>query len=385
MRIAIYPFNAECMAFSEFKDLLDSEYCFSEAASPRSWGFAGMDIETVDGPEKIKKSPKEFTKANDMLVIPDFTIEPSAAKSLINEIVNYIPSVKNVFCCACFEDIQLNEIKEACARSNTEFINVLDFGAAEKEFAYYETPEKRYAFTDNKSVFKVYKEVTNCDIPICAVSGEWETTGKFNIELKLLRNLRDQGYNVSMVGSNFFSSFFGVNRFPDFMFSGAISETEKPHVFNRYLNRIVVNEDPDILIVGVPGAMERYNDYETNRFGILPFITFQAIRPDYLILTTVYREKSKSLLEELINKCKYRYGVKPDTIHLSNALLEPSELYTEGMEIDYENMDRVNSVITNEYADTDGFVVNLLADGCDKIVTERLIRKLGGISVGANE
>lgn len=51
----------------------------------------------------------------------------------------------------------------------------------------------------------------------------------------------------------------------------------------------------------------------------------------------------------------------------------------------YENMDRVNSVITNEYADTDGFVVNLLADGCDKIVTERLIRKLGGISAGANE
>lgn len=385
MRIAIYPFNAECMVFSEFKDLLDSEYCFSEAASPRSWGFSEMDIETVDGIEKIKKSPKEFTKENDILVIPDFSIEPAAAKSLIKEIVSYIPSVKKVFCCADFDKISLNEIKDACAASNTEFINVLDFSEAAKEVACYETAEKRYAYSDKKSVFKIFKEVANCDVPICAVTGEWESTGKFPIELKLLRDLRNQGYKVSMIGSNFFSSFFGVKRFPDFMFSGAINETEKPHLFNRYLNQIALNEEADIMIVGVPGAMQRFNDYETNRFGILPFITFQAIRPDYLILTTVYRENSRSLLDTIINKCIYRYGVKPDIIHLSNLVLEPDELYTEGVELDYETMKRVDFVIKNEYADTDGFVVDLMADGCDKIVTEKLIRKLSGISNEANQ
>lgn len=78
-----------------------------EAGDLREWM-----LKRWTDPEKIKKSPKEFTKANDILVIPDFTIEPPAAKSLINEIVNYIPSVKKVFCCACFEDIQLNEIKK---------------------------------------------------------------------------------------------------------------------------------------------------------------------------------------------------------------------------------------------------------------------------------
>ncbi len=384
MRIAIYPFNNECMVFSEFKDLLDDEYCFSEAASPRCWGLTGRMIETIDGPEKIKRSPKEFTKENDILLIPDLTIDPAAAESLIREIVSYIPSVRKVICCASFIDAQLNELKETCAGADAEFINVLDFSAGEKEFLYYKTVGFNENFVLNNKDDKVFKEVQDISVPVCAVSGEWETTGKFPIELKLLRKLRNQGYKVSMVGSGFFSPFFGVHRFPDFMLSGSVNETEKPHVFSRFLNQIVLNEGADILIVGVPGAMQRYNDKETNRFGILPFITFQAFKPDYFILTTVYREDGRSAIEDIINKCKYCYGVKPDTIHISNEELVPSDVFIDAVDIDHVNVGLVNSLIANEYADTDGSIVNLMADGCDDLVTEKLINKLSVDSVSSN-
>lgn len=385
MRIAVYPFNLECMAFSEFKDLLDADYCLSEAASPRCWGFAGKDIETVDGPEKIKKSPKEFTKENDILLIPDFTIEPDAAKSLIKEIVSYIPHVRKVICCAYFIDEQLDEIKEACKKAGAEFIYLLDFSAAEEEFSYYKTAGINEEFAIKNRNDKVLKEVVEINAPICAVSGEWEATGKFPIELKLLRCLRAQGYKVSMVGSNFCSLFFGVHRFPDFMLSGAVDETEKPYVFSRFLSQIVLNEAPDIMIVGVPGAMQRFNDQETNRFGVLPYITFQAMKPDYMVLAALYRENGKFAIEELINKCRYCYGVKPDTIHMSNEELERSDVFVDCVDTDHVNIDMVNSVIANEYADADGLVVNLMADGCDSIVTERLISKLSGASAASDQ
>ncbi len=376
MRIAIYPFIEECMVFSDFKDLLADEYDFSEAASPRSWGNVGRDIETVDGSEKIKKSPKEFCKENDILIIPDISLEPIVEKGIIKEIVNYIPSVNKVFCCAEFADAHLAELEDICKNADVEFVNTKDFSHIKDNIFRFGDTNKKYAFINNTEFFRSFKEVSECDVPVVAISGEWESTDKFSIQLKLLRSLRKNGYKVSMIGSSFYSYFFGVDYIPDFMFCGEIDETEKPHFFSRYVKEIAYTQQPDIIIIGIPGAAQPYNSFETNRFGVLPYIIFQGIVPDYFIFTTIYREKCSDLLHELSNMCRYRYGVRPDTIHISNLYLENSNLYEVSVESSFVSREKVNNVISSEYADAGCCIMNVMKPGNDDILVDNLINKL---------
>jgi peptide maturation system protein (TIGR04066 family) len=376
MRIAIYPFIEECMIFSDFKDILSEEYVLSEAASPRSWGYFERDIETIDGIEKIKKSPKEFCKENDILIIPDISLEPIAEKGIIKEIVNYIPSVKKVFCCAEFTDEHFSEVENVCKDAGIEFINTKDHSQAKNDILKYGYTNKKYAFINTNEFFRSFKEVAECDVPVVAVSGEWESTDKFPIQLKLLRSLRKNGYKVSMIGSSVYSCFFGVETIPDFMFCGEIGEFEKPHLFSRYVKGIAYSQQPDIMIIGVPGAAQPYNSYETNRFGVLPYLIFQGIVPDYYIFTTIYRENSNELMHDLSNMCKYRYGIKPDTMHISNLLLENNTTYEISVDESFVNRDKVDNVINSEYADAGCHIMNVMGTGNDDIIVENLINKL---------
>ncbi len=378
MRIAIYPFNDECMVFSDFKDLLSEDYCLSEAASPRIWGYVGNKIETADGTEQIKTSPKEFVKGNDILLIPDINIEPAAEKGIIKELVNYIPSVKKVICCTEFVPPSMKKLSEACEKAGVEFCNAKDFSSGVSEAGKYSDSEQRYAYLDSDKYVRSFKEFAKCETPIVAISGEWESTDKFPIQLKLLRGLRKRGYKVSMIGSSLYSRFFSVIFFPSFMFCSSINESDKPHLLSRFIKAISRVEEPDIIIIGVPGSAQAYNYLETDRFGVLPFITFQGINPDYFIFSTIYREDGGTILDELSNMCKYKYGVKPDKLHISNLDISSSTYYDDGIVFDKVNRGKVNTVISKEYADRDRFIINAMESGSDDIIIQDLIDKLSG-------
>lgn len=379
IRIAVYPYNDDCSVFSDYVDMLSEKYAFSEAASPRSWGFTGKSIMTSDGEDTVKVSTKNFTKNNDILLIPDFTIEPIAEKGILKEIMYYVPSISRVICCADLTEKSIAELKNFCERSNCEFFNSKDYshGAEEAKNLGYE--EKRYAYLDSTDYYRAFKDVSDCDVPVAVVSGEWESTDKFAVQLSLLRGLRKNGYKVSMIGSNFYSIFFGVNCFPTFMFCETVNEANKPHIFSRYVKRISMMEEPDIIIVGIPGSAQPYNRAETDRFGMMPYMTFQGLEPDYFIFTSIYRNDSRRILEELSNMCRYKYGVTPDMIHMSDLVISTDDDYDFGISLEKTDRENVDRVIEEEYGEDNEFVMNILAKDNDDKVVEHLVNKLSGV------
>ena len=377
MNIAIYPYIDECSVFSDNVDMLSDKYAFSEAASPRSWGFSGQKITTSFGEDTIKMSPSEFKKENDILLIPDIKLVAGAEKGIVREIVAYIPLVKKVFYCGNMTKMSKEKIVEACNINGCEFEDIKNSKDNEKLEIYYQNLRR---YIDSSRHQKNVKTLSPCSVPIVAVSGEWESTDKFPIQLKLLRSLRKNGYKVSMIGSNVLSIFFGVHKFPSIMTDTEISEFDKPNLMSRYIYNISEEEKPDIFIIGVPGSAQAYNSIETNNFGILPYITFQAMEVDYLIFTTLYREGASEVLKELTNMCYYKYGIAPDTIHMTNVELNQSEFYNDTIVINHVKRELVDVLIDVEYSDNP-LIENLMNDDVIQDITERIICKLSSTSV----
>lgn len=355
-RIVVYPFNEECKVFSDYLELLDEKYIFAEAASPAAWGFAGKTINTSEGEYVIKKSPTEFEGEADILLIPDFVIMEKAEPSLISEIISFIPFVEKVIYYAGFSEKSKKIITDKCFETGCEFWDL-----------------KNYSDSYN---FDIENKIINTKVPVVAVAGLWEDTDKFKVALSLRRGLINNGYKVSQIGSRGYAELFGAHPFPSFMMNTGISEFIKPIMFSKYIDNIVKEENPDIIIVGIPGSLQSLNNDFPNNCGILPYMTFQALNVDYFVLCTFFDTNPLKFNKAISDMCMYKYGVKPDMIHMSKTSIDMLST-NERHRIHYFHTDdeTVNNTISSVYGD-DNLMTNLTYAENEKMVAGKIIEKL---------
>ena len=327
-RLAIYPFNDECIVFSKFADLISDEYIFCEAAAPRSWYYSSKKINTSEGEYTVKYSINDFEHKCNTLLIPDFCDSNFADLSIAKEICKYADRFEEIISDAFFSDESLKLLNSKCKESGCVFKNLKDCD-------------------DNIKLPEISQFLCQNSVPVIAVAGMWENTDKFYVQLQLKRTLEKNGYKVSLVASKDYAELFGAHRFPEFMLCQFEPENSKPVVFSEYLFNLEKKENPDVIIVGVPGPVHTLSDKITKGYGILPYITFQSFCPDFFIYCSLYFDK-KELMEEECNLCKYRLGVYPDIVHISNVNIKIDEQASmDGCSLQKIDNDAVNSIIND--------------------------------------
>lgn len=316
-KIGIYPFNYDCNIFTQHSDLISPNYKVCELASLKGWGFTGKKVKLNSEDIQIKSSPQEFEETLDIMFIPEFDVSEQVENIIVNEIVNYISKVSKIMCFAKLTDDNLHRLKSECSKSGTCMLHYAY--EADKNDDY-----KQYLKKDEVHLEQI-------DIPIIAVAGLWENTDKFETSLVLRDKLIKEGYKVSQVGSRKYCELFGFHSFPDFMLNPEISEVKKPLLFNRYIKKISEDEKPDVIIIGVPGSIQSFNEKHTNHFGILPYLVFQSVLVDFLVMCTFYESSSPKFLEEVSNLCKYRLSCNVDMFHMSNLFFDMDETLEKGL------------------------------------------------------
>ncbi len=310
-RIAVYPFSEECMVFSEHNDLISDEYIFAEAASPEIWEESGRSIKTSEGEYVIKTSPSEFESKVDILLVPEFEIAKSAERGIVSKIIEFVPEVDEVIYYGKFTENNKQKIKDKCEKCRCAFSDRRDISAG-------------IDFVTSE------QEIVVPDVPVVAVAGAWENTGKFDVLLSLKRKFMNEGYKTAVIGSRGYSDIFGCFNYPDEVFASDVSERIKPVIMNRYLNQIISDSEPDIVIVGVPGSLQPLTEKYTNGFGITPFIAFQSFVADFMVLCSFFGEDDIEFYDETSKMCKYRYGIFPDVYHMSDMYIDVSESNEKG-------------------------------------------------------
>lgn len=353
-KIGIYPFNNDCNVFIQHSDLVSSEYKVCELASLKGWGFTGKKVQLYSEDIQIKSSPQEFEQTVDLLFVPEFEVSQQVENIIVNEITNYIPKVSKIKCFAKLTDDNLLRLKSKCSELGAILYYAYE---ADKNDNY-----KQYLKKDEVHLEQI-------DVPIIAVAGMWENTDKFKTSLVIRDKLLKEGYKVSQIGSRKYCELFGFHSFPDFMLNPEVSEIKKPLLFNRYIKMIADNEKPDVIIIGVPGSIQAFNEKHTNRFGILPYLVFQSVLVDFLVMCTFYENTSSEFLDEVLNLCKYRLSCTVDMFHMSNLFFDMDETVEKGLVTTNKlPLEMVERTIKEKFSESKLPVINIYEkDSVDKL------------------
>lgn len=332
-RIVIYPYGSEAAPFVRFRELL-SNYVITGLVAPMGWGFNNKDASMADRGEAvgltIKARLEQVFDECDTVLISDYVSKIDINKTIIKNIKISIEHKKNIICCTELDNADIEELEKLSSSQGVYF---------------------KYMLEEKDNILENYynNETTIVDIetPVVMVAGVSENTNKFNIQLALREALIREGYNVCSVGTRRYCELFGVNSFPEFMYSGTLKEENKIAKFNRYIKELEDKDSPDVIVIGVPGGIMPINNIFTNRFGVLAYEVCNAITPDFAICGVLYDEVNSDYFDMLLTSVKYKLGFEIDCFSISNAQFDwLSSKYDLEKRYNYLDNNVVNDQIT---------------------------------------
>ncbi len=291
----VFPFDREAMPFTRGFKMQDMTEIVS-LVSLRSLGHVG---------EKYQCSDSCLT------VSADFTSELEKCDSVI--IVNNWNKID-------YEGLILPRIEEA-AKKNKTVIVARDLSGDD----YKKTADMvgNIVFLSPPSLNVTddfdFKENST---PVIAVAGLTAYNEKLEIMLALKDALENRDYRVLLISPRTEAQLFGGESYFKEFFEGGMNETEKVYMFNSYIHALEKVYAPDIIILGIPGAIMTLNPVFSGDFAILSTEIFEAVKPDYLIVSFPYMESDTEGYIYFGEAIRQKYGFPADMYHLSGFMID---------------------------------------------------------------
>lgn len=302
--VAIYPFDSEFLPALRHQNLMD-KYSISNVLSPNGWGGIDKDAGNVNGINDIgitiKNNFDEALSQCSTIIFTDSTRELDFEKYVYPKMIEAAKNSKKIICTRHLSEEVKKELKNLCEIKNS----VLE------------------CYPKNSKIIPPASEILyDINVPVIFILGIAENTNKFEIQLALRENLLKEHYKVSQIGSKHYCELFGFHSFPDFMYHKSLHEHEKITLFNHFIKNIELKEKPDLILIGIPGALMPMNNQCTNKFGIMAYEISQAVRPDFSIFSTFYDLSSPDFFSLISQTTKYRLGFDIDCFNLANLAFD---------------------------------------------------------------
>jgi len=153
-------------------------------------------------------------------------------------------------------------------------------------------------------------------VPVVMVTGYGRQCSKFDIQLGLRKRFQELGYTVCQVGTKEYSPMFDFQALPQFPDEPMWRKTL---LYNRFFRGIVINEKPDVLIVGAPGGTMPIDNQHHELFGETAIAIALSLRPDLAIHSLYLSMVNDKNLSDLRNHARYALGMNIDCFHMSNT------------------------------------------------------------------
>ncbi len=299
----VYPYDVEFAPLLRHKDFLEDIEIIG-IVSPSGWVREGEDASYLDNGLAIGMNiTNDFNRFMDKcntVIFSESNIPLDYKKYIYPKMNAALEAGKNIICLLRLDDDFREEIEKKCIEKNVDF-------------KYHD------ALASCNTISNIQKRsIQDFDSIVVFSLGVGERVHKFQTQLDLRAGFMEKGYKVSQIGSRHYSSLVGVHPFPNFMFDSCINECEKILSLNNYIKEIELKEKPDIIIIGIPGGIMRFNNKFTNRFGILAYEVAQAIRPDAAVVNVLYEDYYADFFNSLSNSIKYKLGFEVDCFTLAN-------------------------------------------------------------------
>lgn len=307
----IYPFDSYSLPYIRHSKLLVKNK-IAGVVSPPGWGTTGKDVSIIDGGTNtgiiVHDNFENVISGCYTVLFANSEIQIDHKKYIYPKVDLAIHMGKNIINTIPFTYDIVKDIEKECLKNNVSFVN-------------YKLPINEDKFKnvsiENEYIFDIKK-------PVILVLGLCEGLDKFEIQVALREDFLIKGYKVSQIGSREGCELLGFHSFPEFMYSKSISESNKVVLFNHFIKKIEETENPDVVLIGVPGGIMPFNKIITNKFGILAYEICQAVKPDATVLSS-YLYDDYDRLERLIYSLKYKFGIEVSCINISNKQIDFNE------------------------------------------------------------
>ncbi len=293
-KILVYPYNEDFTAIvrNRTQNTVDSEFYL---IAPKGSVKIKKDASFVDGLEQTGIYVTDDILSVISIVDEFWLIE----NDFIISFEKYLELI-----------MQINEFKK-------KIVILKKFTKNEKEEI--TAINKGIEFTESKNLIK--NSITYAlSVPIIAVAGLGENTSKFDIQLMISKELSERHYKISHIGTKPYCEAFDFHSFPEKIFEEPIKDSEQIRNFRLFIQNICEEENPDIILLGIPLGILPLNDYVQNEYGTIMFKITNAISIDFLILSLYYEEYyNEKYIIEIQNLLKYRFNTELNVLSLNNV------------------------------------------------------------------
>ena len=291
MKLSLFPMTKEQCAIVRYPELLKG-YTLAHLLVPDFFCLDGANISQIDGGDTANLTITNYTEA----ILADCDVffvdydENMVELSLYKEVISTAQSLGK-------EVILSRKLCMSLGISKT---------------------------TENELITNTYMpyQLYEISVPVITVLTQGARTDQFATELALRKHFLDQGYKVSQIGSGEAGLFLGFAGVPNFMHE-QYSVYDKTIMFNHYVKKLIDAEQPDLLILGVPDAIMKYNDKLLNGLGFMPFTICSAVKADVSVLCMYYGEYYKLYFDEMEQHGLYRLDTPIEFFCLSNSVYTP--------------------------------------------------------------
>lgn len=169
------------------------------------------------------------------------------------------------------------------------------------------------------------------EVPVLAILGSGEQCSKFESTSILAGRIREHGYHVLAISGNPYAKANKMEKIPDYFFRNTVDLETKIMNFNRYVAELCEKQNPDIIVVEIPGGILPIAKMEYFHFGEFALVVTEALEIDaavynvYENVATLDEKELESYLKTLAEHCLYKYRIPISFFAVSSQHLKPNK------------------------------------------------------------
>jgi hypothetical protein len=295
-KIAVFPVDEDFLFLPNNQCIMlgEEKHSISYYLTLAGWNIGNSEkpLYTIDD--------FDFKKISTLVLVNSFRILES---EVLQKIVNIVAhnGIK-IICARDDMDIDEGQLQGKCIEKNIE-----------------------YSFICEETSLAEHMVMHNIEVPVITIAGIGPYVEKFKLGLHIRNAFEDAGYKILYISPRREGKLFATHIFPEYMYKKDLDFARKVLSFNVYVNSLVAKEQPDILLVGVPGETMELSEKHKMNFGILASAVFNAVKPDVSILNVYNLRYTDKFLDEQKKYCKYRLGMIPDLFYATyTGIIESS-------------------------------------------------------------
>ncbi len=158
------------------------------------------------------------------------------------------------------------------------------------------------------------------DTPVLVVYGTERDTDKLAVQLALREELMRIGYKVASISSRMDGRLYGMYPIPEYMLKPVCAEGDKIRKYNHYVKQIELTQQPEIMVIGIPGGVLPYDRVDHNEYGILAYEMSFAVPCDGAIVCMPYNARFDGDYSEFARDMERIFRYRTIGCHIAAAV-----------------------------------------------------------------